>query len=295
MYIEFFGKLIVSLVITVLVIRRAASASSGSEVTQTVLARLKVPVILALVFFFVMLLAAQTGLLVAAMSFDPSLPAWILVFAGKLLLLSFIARRLYRYSVPGHEMTRHLLLGTLFLLLTLVETVLILPAAWFVGEPRHDSKGVIMQTLQVTCIPSSLATICALYGEPLSEYEATRRVKTLLIGSLVGHSVAGCRNLGFPEAAYSSLPLEQVLAENLPFIVTVSTGITGIEHAVGVIGRHENRLFLADPLQGLLEIGVEDFSKCWQGQIIRLGPRAYAQKQPLLSDFSPDSYITPLK
>jgi len=86
-----------------------------------------------------------------------------------------------------------------------------------------------------------------------------------------------------------------VLAENLPFIVTVSTGITGIDHAVGVIGRHDDRLFLADPLQGLLEIGVEDFSKCWQGQIIRLGPRAYAQKQPLLSDFSPDSYITPLK
>ncbi len=287
MYIEFFGKLIVSLLITVLVIRRAACASSGSEVAQAALVRLKVPVILALAFFFVMLLASQTGLLVAAMSFDPSLPAWVIAFTGKLLLLSIMARRLYRHHLPGLEMIRHLLLVTLFLLLTLVETVIILPAAWFVGEPQQDSNGVILQTLQTTCIPSSLATICALYGEPVSEYDAARRVKTLLIGSLVGHSVAGCRNLGFPEASYSNLPFAQVLTENLPFIVTISTGITGVEHAIGVIGRHDNRLFLADPLQGLVEISIEDFSKRWRGQIIRLGARANSAKQPRLSDFSP--------
>lgn len=287
MYIEFFGKLIVSLLITVLVIRRAACASSGSEVAQAALARLKVPVILALVFFFVMLLASQTGLLVAAMSFDPSLPAWIIVFAGKLLLLSFMAGRLYRHRMPELEKIKHLLLVALFLMLTLVETIIILPAAWFVGEPHHDNNGVILQTLQTTCIPSSLATICALYGEPVSEYEATRRVKTLLIGSLVGHSVAGCRNLGFPEAAYSSLSLEQVLAENLPFIITTSVGIARVEHAIGVIGRQDNTLYLADPLRGLVEISIEDFSKRWRGQIIRLGARANSAKQPRLSDFSP--------
>ncbi|PKL49261.1 MAG: hypothetical protein CVV42_06960 [Candidatus Riflebacteria bacterium HGW-Riflebacteria-2] len=295
MYIEFFGKLIVSLAITVLVIRRAVSAGSDYEVHQTPSARLKVPFILALAFFFVMLLASQTGLLVAAMSFDPSLPAWIIVFAGKLLLLSFVAGRLYRHQLPGFEKTRHLLLVTLLLLTTFAETVLILPAAWFVSEPRCDSKGVIMQTLQVTCIPSSLATICALYGEPVSEYEATRRVKTLLIGSLVGHSVSGCRNLGFAQASYSNQSLEQALAENLPFIITTETGISGIEHAVGVIGWRDGSMYLADPLRGLAKIGIEEFKKHWAGKIIRLGPRANAAKQPRLSDFSPDISIAPIK
>jgi len=297
LYIEFFGKVVFSLGIAIFVMYRSVCAGEAlaADVTHSSLSRLRVPVILALVFFFVMLLASQTGLLVAAMSFDPSLPVWVIVFAGKLLLLSFIAGRLYRHRLPALERTRHILLLTLFLMLTLVETVLILPAAWFVGKPRYDSNGVILQTLQTTCIPSSLATICKLYGEPLSEYEATRRVKTLLIGSLVGHSVAGCRNLGFPEAAYSSLPLEKILAENLPFIITTSVGIARVEHAIGVVGRHENTLFLADPLRGLVKLGIEDFSRHWRGQIIRLGPRANAAKQPLLSDFSPDRYIPPLR
>lgn len=292
MYIEFFCKLIASLLITILVIRRAAFASSDSEDQRSPSARLKVPIILALVFFFCMLLASQNGLLVAAMSFDPSLPAWVIVFVGKLLLLSFMAGRLYRHPVPGLAMIRHLLLITLFLLTTLVETVLILPAAWFVGEPRHDSNGVILQTLQTTCIPSSLATICALYGEPVSEHEATRRVKTLLIGSLVGHSVAGCRNLGFPQAAYSIRNFSEILDENMPFIITTSVGIARVEHAIGVIGSRDNRLFLADPLQGLVEISIEDFLRRWRGQIIRLGPRANAAKQPLLSDFSPNVILS---
>ncbi|PKL49571.1 MAG: hypothetical protein CVV42_06200 [Candidatus Riflebacteria bacterium HGW-Riflebacteria-2] len=130
--------------------------------------------------------------------------------------------------------------------------------------------------------------ISALYGEPVSEYEATRRVKTLLMGSLVGHSISGCRNLGFPEASYSSKSLSEILDENLPFIITTSTGIANVEHAVGVIGRRDNMLFLADPLRGLVETGIEDFQRRGYLQIIRLGPRPNAAKQPLLNDFSPE-------
>ncbi len=286
MYIEFVGKVVFSLFVTLFVIHRAARAGATIDVVRSPLSRLKGPMALALAFFFVMLLASQTGLLVAAMSFDPSLPAWLIVFVGKLLLLSFLAGRLYRHRLPGLAMIKHLLLVALFLMLTLVETIIILPAAWFVGEPRHDSNGVILQTLQTTCIPSSLATICALYGEPVSEQEATRRVKTLLIGSLVGHSVAGCRNLGFPQAAYSSRTLIEILDENLPFIITTSVGIARIEYAIGVVGRHDNTLYLADPLRGLVKTDIGSLERSGYLQIIRLGPHNGAARPYSLDDFS---------
>jgi len=41
----------------------------------------------------------------------------------------------------------------------------------------------------------------------------------------------GSDNLGFSQASYSRLPLKDVLAENLPFILTTDTGVSGIEHA----------------------------------------------------------------
>jgi hypothetical protein len=283
--VEFVIKAVFSLFASVYAIRCGKKRSqTRDENNGSATHRLKTPIILAVTFFVGSLLISHTNLLSTAIEFDPSIPAWLIVLSCKLLFLTYIVRRMFRHNAPQLEGLRNLIVGVVFIGVTAVETVLIIPAALFVGPPAYDKNGVTLQTLQVTCVPATLSTICKLYGEPINEYEATRRVKTLFPGSLTSHSVTGCRALGFIEAAYSKRTFEQLFAENLPFIVTVSSGISNVEHAVGVIGLREGRVYLGDPLRGLT-VTTPDQLKNITIDKIRLGPRNGTARPPFLGEF----------
>jgi len=282
--IEFVIKAVFSFFASLVAIRWGKKRSQNRDENGSAAHRLKTPIILAVAFFVGSLLLSHTGLLSTAIEFDPSIPVWLIVLSCKLLFLYYIVRRMFRHHAPQLEGLRNLIVGVLFLGVTAVETVLIMPAALFVGPPSYDKYGVTLQTLQVTCVPSALSTICKLYGEPINEYEATRRVKTLFPGSLTSHSVTGCRALGFTEAAYSKMTFEQLFAENLPFIVTVSSGVSNVEHAVGVIGWREGRVYLGDPLRGLTMTTPDHLEEMTIDRI-RLGPRNGTVRPPFLDQF----------
>ncbi|OGK08223.1 MAG: hypothetical protein A2W80_14285 [Candidatus Riflebacteria bacterium GWC2_50_8] len=283
---EFVVKLVLSFIASIFAIywgkKQALTSYNNGD---SALLRLRAPIFLSAAFFAGSMLLSHTNLMRAALEFDPSLPIWLMILAGKLLFLSYIVKRMFRHPAPELTGLRNLIVGIFFIGTTVVETVVIIPAALFVGPPAYDKHGVTLQTLQVTCVPSTLSTICKLYGEPINEYEATRRVKTLFPGSLTSHSVTGCRALGFTEAAYSKMTIEQLLTENLPFIVTVSTGISNVEHAVGVIGWREGQLYLANPLRGLV-ITTPDQLKKISIDKIRLGPRNGTARPPFLDQFT---------
>lgn len=288
MPIEFVIKAVFSLFASLFAIRWGKNRSqTRDENSSSAAHRLKMPIILAVTFFVGSLLLSHTGLLSATIEFDPSIPVWLIVLSCKLLFLTYIVKRMFRHNAPQLEGLRNLIVGVLFIGVTAVETVLIIPAALFVGPPTYDKNGVTLQTLQVTCVPATLATICKLYGETINEYEATRRVKTLFPGSLTSHSINGCRALGFSEAAYSKMTFEQLFAENLPFIVTVSSGISNVEHAVGVIGWREGRVYLGDPLRGLTVTTPDQLKKICIDRI-RLGSRNGTARPPFLDQFKPE-------
>ena len=290
MYIEFWLKALLGLsgaVLAMLYARRRALINSNARVSNS-LERLKLPAVLAAMFFIASFVASQNGLFSRAVEYDPALPVWLLVFAIKLLLLGYLANRAYLCVDADFRRISTALLLLVFLGCTAVELAIIMPAAPFVGSEKFDSHGVTLQTLQVTCVPAAITSICRLYGESINEYEAVKKVKTLLIGSLTGHSVAGCRNLGFTEAAYSSKDFAAMLEENLPFLITVDVGIYNVEHAIAVIGwkSSDKTLYLADPLRGLVTVNYDNFSKSWGGRIIRLGKRHGSASAPLLSEFA---------
>ncbi|MBU1109864.1 MAG: hypothetical protein KKB51_24495 [Candidatus Riflebacteria bacterium] len=286
--VEFVVKTALSLVATIFVVRWSWQQSqAANSMTASAMHRLRTPIFLAAAFFVCSLLLSRTGMLGIILEFDPSLPFWFVLLSCKLLFLAFIVKRVFRHANPELKGVRNLLIAAIFIGATAVETVVILPAALFVGPSTIDKNGVTLQTLQVTCIPSALSTICRLYGDPINEYEATRRVKTLLPGSLVSHSITGCHALGFAEAAYTKLSLEEVLLENLPFIITVSAGVTNIEHAIGVIGWREGKIYLADPLRGLVITNRDQLEKIRE-DVIRLGPRKGTGQQAFLNQFTPE-------
>ncbi|HQB82661.1 MAG TPA: cysteine peptidase family C39 domain-containing protein [Candidatus Rifleibacterium sp.] len=290
MYTEFWLKALLGLsgaVLAMLYSRRQALIRNAATVSNS-LERLKLPAALALMFFIASFVASQNGFFSRAVECDPALPAWLLVCALKLLLLGYLANRTYACIDADFRRISKMLLFIVFLGCTGVELAIIMPAAPFVGPEKFDSHGITLQTLQVTCVPAALTSICRLYGEATNEYETVKKVKTLLIGSLTGHSVAGCRNLGFTEAAYSSKDFAAMLEENLPFLITVDVGIYNVEHAIAVIGwkSSDTTLYLADPLRGLVTVNYDNFSKSWGGRIIRLGKRHGSASAPLLSEFA---------
>ena len=290
MYIEFWLKALLGLsgaVLAILYARRLALFRNAAEVSNS-LERLKLPAALALMFFIASFVASKNGFFSQVVEYDPALPAWFLVCALKLLLLGYLANRTYSCIDADFRRISKMLLFIVFLGCTGVELAIIMPAAPFVGPEKFDSHGITLQTLQVTCVPAALTSICRLYGEATNEYETVKKVKTLLIGSLTGHSVAGCRNLGFTEAAYSSKDFAAMLEENLPFLITVDVGIYNVEHAIAVIGwkSSDTTLYLADPLRGLVTVNYDNFSKSWGGRIIRLGKRHGSASAPLLSEFA---------
>lgn len=292
MYIEFWLKALLGLFGTSLMLlyaRRRALIHNTATVSNS-LAWLKLPAALALMFFIASFIASRNGFFSRAVEFDPALPAWLLVCALKLLLLGYLANRTYSCIDADFRRISQALLLLVFLGCTGVELTIIMPAALFVGPEKFDSHGIALQTLPVTCVPTALTSVCRLYGEATNEYETVKKVKTLLIGSLTGHSVAGCRNLGFTEAAYCSKDFAAVLEENLPFLITVDGGFYNVEHAIAVIGwkSSDRTLYLADPLRGLVTVNYDNFNKNWHGRIIRLGKRQGSASVPFLSDFVAD-------
>lgn len=285
-YLEFYLKAGVGIIAAVVVLLRASRG--GAHGRGHAVERLRLPLVLASAFFVLSFLLASTGLLARAVEFDPALPLWAVFCTLKLLLIGYLAGKSTE-CVDGQLRRFHrLLLLVIFSGAALLEVVLILPAAPLLGPARLDVNGVTLQTLQVTCVPSALSTVCRLYGEPVNEYEATRRVKTLFAGSLPGHSITGCRNLGFDEAAYSDQSITVIIGEDLPFLITVGSGINRVEHAIAVVGSRDGLLYLADPLRGLVIIPLQKFMEKQQFSIIRLGRRSGAVAAPSLRGFAPE-------
>lgn len=288
LYYQFLGRVLISVILTIGAVFLAERMATPVKDHSDRFRHMKTLGIIAAAFFAISFFLSKTGLLKILLEIDPALPLWFAILHFRLLLTWLVALRMFMFAGASYQELRHSLLAFIVIAGLAIETIILAPAAIFLKEPRKDPNGVILQTLQVTCIPSSLATICHLYGESLTEKQTTEIVGTLLPGSLVSHTISGCRRTGFSEAAYSNSSLKEILAEDLPFIITFATGADRIEHAAGVIGFINGRIFLADPLRGLVETDENSLNKFLITGIIRLGRRDNSAKAPALSAFSPE-------
>lgn len=97
-----------------------------------------------------------------------------------MLLLVYFARKAFASQGDAFRSAHRFMLGVIFVGLSAIEIALIMPASPFAGPDKFDKHGVTMQTLLVTCVPVALTNVCRLYGEPMNEYEAARRVEKVL-------------------------------------------------------------------------------------------------------------------
>ncbi len=291
MYIEFWLKATAGFAAGVFLLLFAFRRPERTE-KKCALDRLKPVFFLAVLFTAGSFLLSRNGMLVKIMEFDPGLPVWLVICAIRLSVIAYFSHRASSLGEGTYRRLHLSLLAFLFVSMQLIEIILVMPAAPFLDNEKVDKYGVVMQTRMVTCVPVALANVCRLYGDSIGEYEATRLVKTMMIGSLIGHSVAGCKNLGFSEAAYTKASFKEMIVEDLPFLITINSGFKNVEHAVAVVGCSEGKVFLADPWLGFCRIPQERFSKIGINGIIRLGRRSSSKRIPTLSGFKIESLKT---
>ncbi|MEW6708985.1 MAG: cysteine peptidase family C39 domain-containing protein [Candidatus Riflebacteria bacterium] len=276
---EFFIRLLLSILATFLVLKFVGDYSSNRVHSLKRLAYF------AIALFVLSFLSSWGGWLKPILEFDPALPLWLPLEILRLGFLWALAARSATQQVVELKKLQIWLLRIIAGASVVVMSGLFLPASFFTGPEKLDSNGVVMQTLQVTCVPSALANVCRLYGEQMTEYEATARAKTLFIGSLVSHSIYACHRLGFSEAAFSNKTFKHLIEENLPFIITVGSGFNQVEHAIAIVGCNEKKIFLADPLRGLIVLNHDQVEKIDILSIIRLGKRKGFARAPTLTSF----------
>lgn len=170
----------------------------------------------------------------------------------------------------------------------ILEIGILLPAAWFLPDHSRYRDGIMMQSSNVTCVPTTLSNVSRLYGRNFSEKEATEICGTCLIGSFMSDLVRSARGIGFEKASFTNDPVESLLAEDRPCLLTIDNSGAGVLHAVGLVGAASDVVFIADPLMGLRRLQREEFTRNWKGLAVRLERPTFSPNAEVrLSGFDP--------
>ncbi|MFZ2956141.1 MAG: cysteine peptidase family C39 domain-containing protein [Candidatus Ozemobacteraceae bacterium] len=177
------------------------------------------------------------------------------------------------------------------LIISCIELYLLWPMAAGLEKELLGKGGVVLQSTGFSCAPSSLATVCRLYGRRVGERDATLAVGAGMGGSFNDQIARGAQVLGFPDAEPVQTTLEAIASENLPLVISIKYLDVWDLHAVGLVGLSSTTIFLADPLTGIRRIAIASFPEIWRGNGVRLGKPAFQTSvTPRLSTFDPDTF-----
>jgi predicted double-glycine peptidase len=179
------------------------------------------------------------------------------------------------------------------LVMTGIEVLTLWPMVSAIGAPELDARsGVVIQSTGYSCAPSSLATICRLYGRVLSEREAALAMAAGLNGTTIDEMALGAQAVGFPDATpVTNATLDQLAAVDRPALLSIEFGGVRNLHAVALLGLSSTTVYIADPLVGLHAMSYEAFARRWDGEAVFLGAPSFAASGEVrLSTFSPAAF-----
>lgn len=179
------------------------------------------------------------------------------------------------------------------LVMTGIEVLTLWPMASAIGAPELDPRsGVVIQSTGYSCAPSSLATICRLYGRVLPEREAALAMEAGLNGTTTDEMALGARAVGFPDATpVNNATLAQLAAADRPALLSIEFGGVRNLHAVALLGLSSTTVYIADPLVGLHAMSYAAFARRWDGEAVLLGVPSFAAScEVRLSTFSPVAF-----
>jgi len=146
-----------------------------------------------------------------------------------------------------------------------------------------NEQNVIMQRFDYSCGAASLATLMNYYfNANVSEQELLDYIKETFSKKEYAHIEEEglsflelekiSRSLGYQSASVR-LKLSALLELSGPVIVFVNT--KQYKHFAVLRGIKEDRVFLADPSRGNIQLPVQEFVKEWQGETFILGKEGF--------------------
>jgi len=179
------------------------------------------------------------------------------------------------------------ILGPAIAIMTAIEIFILWPASTTLGKEEYDPRsGIVMQSTAYSCAPAALATICRLYGRPVTEREAAVGMGTGLAGTADSEIAFGAETLGFGDAKPWRPTLEEIASYDRPIILSVRYFDLRELHAVSLLGISTDSILIGDPLIGLRTFRRDTFHEEWGGNAVFLGTPSFPfSSQPTLSNF----------
>jgi len=155
-------------------------------------------------------------------------------------------------------------------------------AGWWMissGVPDLGSTkmvdGVCRQTTGYTCVAASLVTLLAAKGIETTETEMARLSMTEVNGGATDSRAVWAlekkvTGRGF-SVRYEVADLAGLIAAPKPCAMQLDWGFF-VSHMVPVMAADANMVRLGDPLEGVREVPVAEFSREWKGRMISIVP-----------------------
>jgi hypothetical protein len=232
---------------------------------------------LALAFFLLAFVAAQTGLLAGMIRSSPGLvlrTTVALTLSGILAGLRVMRRAWFvEPGTAGKRLVWTFVGSGAFLLTFAFGAALSVPVAFFLPRESVVEDDVVMQTSLVTCVPAALASVARHHGFPLTERQVAAACDTTVIGSFLWEVLPGIRRAGFPQASMHEGTADDLFQEGLPFLASEMTPMgSTVMHAMAVLSWDDQNALIADPLLGRRTMPRTAFSARSFAFFVRLGP-----------------------
>jgi hypothetical protein len=135
-------------------------------------------------------------------------------------------------------------------------------------------NGIVLQTINYTCAPASIATLARYTGTNpyITEQEVVKLAKTSRYGTNTLGEIRAMIKLGLKPEYKHNLTLEELLKTNKPALLHVREEDKGnyFSHAVALlsIDRAKKTVIIGNPLYGLQEKTFVEMGKYWFGEAI---------------------------
>ena len=154
------------------------------------------------------------------------------------------------------------------------------PAAVMGHSVAGETRGLVMQSQDYSCVPASCATALNLLGVPSTEAQLAHLTDTRPgSGATVLRALRGLntRLTGSPlQARLLALTAEGVPSLHLPALTPLQYERTR-RHMVVILASNEDGVWLMDPMAGVMRMDSEAFRSLFVGQVIVFdGPRPLA-------------------
>ena len=129
------------------------------------------------------------------------------------------------------------------------------------------TNGIILQSSSYSCVPAACANLMQSFGIDVTERQLAKAFRTSTSGThlttviyiLKEYGLIGSRNLTDVENMKN-------LENSIILVDHPETGPNS--HAVYFMGYERDKFKIIDPMQGKIELGEQEFSKIWHGELV---------------------------